>query len=55
MYLSVGLLHQYKRKVVSHILMAVAINSYVFWNMALCSRVRVSRSFGGLYRLHLQD
>jgi hypothetical protein len=35
--------------------MAVAMNNSVFWEVMLCSVVKVYRCFGGRYYLHLQD
>jgi hypothetical protein len=32
----------------------VDMESYIFWYIATCSPLKVNRSFGGTYRLHLQ-
>jgi hypothetical protein len=31
------------------------MKSIIFWDVMPCSLLNVSRSFGGIYRLHLQD
>jgi hypothetical protein len=31
------------------------LKSIIFWDIMPCSRLGVNRSFGGIYRLHLQD
>jgi hypothetical protein len=36
-------------------LTTVAVKNYIFWNITLCSPVRINRRFGGTYRLHLQS
>jgi hypothetical protein len=36
------------------VLTAVVMKSSIFWDITLCSPLKVNRHFGGTYRLHLQ-
>jgi hypothetical protein len=36
------------------VLTAVIMKSTIFWDITLCSPLKVNRRFGGIYRLHLQ-
>jgi hypothetical protein len=36
------------------VLTAVVMKSSIFWDITPCSPLKVNRSFGGTYRLHLQ-
>jgi hypothetical protein len=38
----------------SEVLTALVVNNTVFWYITPCSRLKISRSFGGICRLHLQ-
>jgi hypothetical protein len=42
------------RNVEFEVLTAVVMKSAIFWEIMLCSPLKVNRSFGGTYRLHLQ-
>jgi hypothetical protein len=37
------------------VLTPVVMKSTVFWDMMLCSPLKVNQLFGGTYHLHLQD
>jgi hypothetical protein len=36
------------------VLTAVVMKSTIFWDMTLCSPLKINRRFGRTYRLHLQ-
>jgi hypothetical protein len=45
---------QNSQKLRFEVLTAVVMNSSIFWDVMLCSWLKVSRRFGGIYRLHLR-
>jgi hypothetical protein len=45
----------FKKRLEYEVLTAVVIESSVFWDIALCSPLEVTRLFGGRFRLYLES
>jgi hypothetical protein len=46
--------YKYNFVAFEEVLTAVVMKSNIFWNITPCSPLKINRSFGGTYHLHLQ-